>query len=452
MSFGGLRTGVSGLAASQRALETSAHNVANANTDGYSRQRVDLSTATPILEHRGLFGPGALGQGVSIDGVRRAHDTLVSANHRETLAQSGSWDSRAAFFARAETVLGPLGSGAPQALTDFWNSWENLSQDPESTTSRNLVLDAGRQLAGTLNEAAARIDGVVVDLTHAVSGTTIAVNDLATHVATLNDQIKAARLRGDTPNDLLDQRDLALADLARLAGTRTNIEADGDARVTIGGIALVDGGNSQRIEASGVPPSLTWTVDGGAVFAGGELGSNIELATTVSDSLTADRDRIALELAALVNSTHAAGYGLDGTTGQDFFSATGAGDIGLATGLDARSVAASASGAPADGNHAIAMGGLRTAATGAGVNVGELMHSLQGRLGLEAAHAGRQLEMSQVVLSDIEESIAELSGVSTDEELTDMLQYQRAYEASARVITVIDDMLDKLINGTGVTR
>jgi flagellar hook-associated protein 1 len=452
MSFGGLHIGRSGLAAAQRQLETAAHNVANANTDGYSRQRIDTGSATPLVEHRGLFGPGSIGQGVTIESVQRAHDSLAATNHRETLGQTSSWQTRAEFFAKAETILGPLGSGAPQALTDFWNSWESLSQTPDSITSRNLVMSSANQVVNSLTSAARRVDEQLNDLTTGMDEKTAMVNAIAGQVAQLNGQIKAASIGPNRPNDLMDQRDLLLADLAELAGAQSLIESDGDARVALGAIALVDGTNSYSLVATGVPPTLTWAPDGKPAVAGGELGSILELATSGTATVNGALDQIAIELTTLVNANHASGFDLDGNTGQAFFSATGVRDLSLAVGLTARTIAASASGAVHDGNHALIMGDLRAQPTGTGQTVDNLVNELQGMLGVEASHAARQTQLADLVLAEVEATIADLSGVSTDEELTDMLQYQRAYQASARVITIIDELLDRLINGTGATR
>lgn len=452
MSFVGLRIGASGLGVAQRALETSAHNVANASTDGYSRQRVEFSTARPIPTSRALLGVGATGQGVSIDAVTRAHDALVTANYRESTAQLSSWTSRADFFARAEQVLGPLDDGASQALSDFWNSWEALSQSPESMTSRDQVLVAGRRLTKALNDAHRSVAALQADVGFAMAATVAEVNDLSAEVAQLNGQIKEARSRGDTPNDLLDRRDHSLAALTGLTGAQAVIEADGDARVTVDNLPLVDGVRADVLELSGTPPTLVWQRTGSPVAAGGELGSLAELATTGTQAIFDRLDAIATELRDVVNTAHQAGFGLDGVDGRPFFQGTGADDLALDSALTNATIAASASGAAADGNHAVDIGALRAQPGSSGESVTDLLNGLQGFLGLEAAHAFSQRDLASLVVNDAKATLAAVSGVSVDEELTEMLRFQRAYDASARVITVMDQMLDRLINGTGATR
>ena len=452
MSFTGLHIGSSGLSAAQRALETAGHNVANAQTKGYSRQRVESSTASPVNAHRGLLGPGATGQGVAIDAVSRAHDSLVSANVRDTAAQAESWGTRANFFGRAEQILGPLDNGTSTALSDFWNSWEALSQSPESATGRAQVLDAGRRVADSLNDAHSAVTTLRTDLGFSLAAKATEASDLAAEVALLNGSIKEARGAGNVPNDLLDRRDQAVTKLAGLTGAQTVIESDGDARVTINNMPIVDGVGADALTVTGTPPVLVWERTGDVVAAGGELGALAELVTTGSQDILDRLDAIAVELRDVVNTAHQAGFGLDGVDGRPFFAGTGADDIGRDAGLTNDTVAASASGAPADGNHAIAMGGLRSTPGTGGETVGEMINALQGFLGLESAHATSQRDLAELVVNDAWASLAEVSGVSIDEELTDMLRFQRAYDASARVITVIDQLLDRLINGTGATR
>lgn len=451
MSFDGLRIGMSGLSASQRALETAAHNVTNVNTDGYSRQRVDTSVARARNDHRNALGPGATGQGVVVNGVSRAQDELLETNLREQMAQLASWETRSEFLARAEQVLGPLDEGTSSALDSFWNAWEELATEPDSITARTAVLDAGGRLAANLNAAHDRLERLRSDSAVALSTTVDRINDLAEHIATLNDLVRDARASGDTPNDLLDQRALAVRELTELTGAAASLEDDGDVRVTIASMPIVDGGRTTAITATTVPPNATWP-DGRTVAGTGRLGSLLEIATVGIDDLVARVDEITVELRDLVNATHATGYGLDGVTGRDFFIGTDAATFAVDPTLTADRIAAAETASPADGNHALTIGALRSEATSTGRTVGELVNALQGTLGLQASTATAQQRFSSTIVAELEAAYAGVVGVSTDEELADMLRYQRAYEAAARVLTVMDQMLDRLINGTGATR
>ncbi|MFN3215436.1 MAG: flagellar hook-associated protein FlgK [Acidimicrobiales bacterium] len=451
MSFDGLRIGTSGIAAAQRAVETTAHNLANVNTDGYSRQRVETSTAMARVDHRGLLGPGATGQGVVIDGITRATDDLLASNLRDQMAARSSWEARADYTSRAEGILGPLEGGMSSALSSFWNSWEALSTDPEGMTARTAVVEAGRQVATSLNDAAARLDRLEGDTVADMTATVAEINDLAGNVAALNGQIAAARSSGNNALDLLNQRDLTVRHLTELTGARATTDANGDMRVSIAGMPLVQGNSNTPLAVAPTPTRVVWP-DGSAAAPAGRLGALNEIVGAEISSLRGRIDEIAIELSDLVNTAHRAGFGLDGAAGRDFFVGTDATTLRIDPALEPAMVAASASGAPADGNHALEMGGLRNAATSTGATVNDLFNSVQGLLGLRSAEAARQERMSGAIVDELSTQLSATIGVSTDVELTDMLRYQRAYEASARVITVVDQMLDRLINGTGATR
>jgi flagellar hook-associated protein 1 len=451
MSFDGLRIGTSGLAAAQRAVETTAHNLANLNTDGYSRQRVETSTAMSRIDHRGLLGPGASGQGVVINGITRATDELMATNLREQMAARSSWEARAGYTSRAEGILGPLDGGLSSALNSFWNSWEALSTDPEGMTARIGVVEAGRQLATSINDAVGRLDRLRGDTATDMTATVDEINDLAGNVAALNGRIAAAKSSGGVALDLMDQRDFTVRQLTELTGARATIDANGDTRVSIAGMPLVQGSSTTPMAVASSPTRVVWS-DGSAVAASGRIGALNEIVGAEIPSLRARLDEIATGLLDVVNPAHRTGFGLDGIDGRNFFAGTDATTIRIDPSLTPAMVAASASGSPADGNHALVMGALRNAATSTGATVNELFNSVQGLLGLRAAEAQRQERMSGAIVDELSNQLSATVGVSTDTELADMLRFQRAYEAAARVITVVDQMLDRLINGTGATR
>lgn len=199
---------------------------------------------------------------------------------------------------------------------------------------------------------------------------------------------------------------------------------------------------------SGTPASLQ-TGEGASLVPGGEIGAHLVGVRSVADQVGAELDALALALRDAVNTQHAAGFTEVGVAGADLFSATGAADFALAVGVTIDSLAASASGAAGDGNHALEMAALRTADGGSGT-IDEQARSLIGRVGSATADATARAEMNDTILGDLEAARSSVSGVNLDEELTMLLQYQRAYEASARVLTSVDEMLNVLINRTGL--
>jgi len=452
MSFDGLRIGSSGLVAAQRALETTAHNLANVNTEGYSRQRVETSAATSRVYQANLRGAVTVGQGVVVNGITRATDSLLVANLRDQVASQASWGTRAAFAARAEGVLGPLDGGVSSALSTFWNSWNSLSTEPSSISGRFMLAEAGRQLASSLSRAGAYLERLASDNTAELRTITSQANDIAANVASLNQRIAQAGNAGSSTADLQDQRELALRELTALTGARAVTEPSGAVRVTVGAMPLVDGATVTPLAVASSPTRVVWP-DGTAAAASGRVGALVEIGAGDIGDLRSRIDAIATGLRDVVNAAHREGFGLDGINGRDFFTGTDAATLAVDPTLTEAMIAASASGAPGDGNHAIAMGALRnTPTTAGGSTVNELFNGLQSLLGLRAGEATREEQTARVIVDELSARLSSVSGVSTDSELVDMLRYQRAFEASARVITVVDQMLDRLINGTGATR
>jgi flagellar hook-associated protein 1 len=449
-SFSSLNIGYSGLAAAQRAMEVTANNIANVNTEGYSRQRVELANARPTPGTFGKRGDGMRGTGVTVADVVRLRSSLSDTAFRSESAVHASWSARSEIMGRAEQVLGPVNGGTPRALADFFGNWEELSLQPDSLAARQAVVQAGATLTGSFRSAASGLDELSTGVAAQVRDTLDEVNRLAARVAQLNAGIADATNGQQSPNDLLDQRDHLLDQLATLAGVTVRRSDLGVVDVYIGGQALVRGETAETLKTPGdVPPTIQWSF-GDPAAPGGRLAGLLDSAATLQ-SLRADLDDVANDLRSLVNSRHQQGFALDGTTGHSFFSGSGAADFDLAAAP--ATVAASASGAAGDGNFALVMAGLRGevltgGATGASAEDG--LHGLAARLGTLAAQATDSTAASGEILGGLGRDRAEISSVSLDEEMANMIRFQRAYEASARLMTTLDGMLDRLINATGL--
>jgi flagellar hook-associated protein 1 FlgK len=447
MAFEGLHISQSGIAASQRALDVIGQNIANVGTPGHTRLRVDQVSAEragPSL----FLGPGANGTGVRITGVSRVRDAVLDAGVRSELANSGGADVLANSLARIETVVGPLDGSIADALTSFWNGWEELSLDPTSATARAQVIDASEQLSRSIQRAA---DGVA-EIRDAGESAAASLLDekqaTIEEVARLNGEIRSQQAVGDNPNALLDQRDLHLDSLAESLGAVVHHLEDGSVNVSVGGYEVIRGTQISGLTVSGTPAGLQ-TSEGVTIVPGGEIGAHLIGGRAAADQAIAELDALALVLRDTVNAEHANGFTAAGVAGGAVFSATSAADFSVDAALDLDGLAASAAGEAADGNHAIAMAGLRDLDTGSGT-IDSQTRALIGRVGTATAAAGARAEMNESILNGIRDERASVSGVNLDEELTMLLQYQRAYEASARVLTSVDEMLNVLINRTGL--
>lgn len=277
------------------------------------------------------------------------------------------------------------------------------------------------------------------------------MNRLAAQVARLNVAIVDALAGKQAPNDLLDERDRLVDRLAALTGATALRDADGSVTVFVGTRALVRGDSVDRLVVVTSPTlNVTFASDGGPATVGGRIGALVELSNVTLPAIRADLDAVAVGLRDTVNAAHQAGYDLDGNAGLAFFVGTGAGDLDVNPAVGGRQVAASASGQPADGNNAVSVAATRTAPAVGGATVTEALNAFAGRLGAHAAAARASLDAAGAVLEGMRRERADVASVSLDEELADMVRFQRAYEAAARVITTIDEMLDRLVNNTGL--
>jgi flagellar hook-associated protein 1 len=448
MSWTALQIGLSGTSAARRAMEVVSENVANVNTVGYSRRRVDQGVITSLTPMAGQNSK-EVGSGVRVIGITRLRDSILDTSFRtQSSAYSGA-AVRADVAARAEEVLGTLDDGMPVAMGAFWASWERLSSNPGDTASRLEVISSGERIATSLRAASAQIKSMESLIDTRSRDVVHRLNTYATQIAQLNSQIGDAVFRGAAPNDLLDQRDQLLDKIASLVAVSTMTDGNGVTSVYVGTFPLVDGStaNQMSTNASGTP---VWNFSGAPVALSGELGALQEARDLTLPGIRTSLDEIALVMRDVVNEQHRLGMTLDGGAGGDFFTGTSAGDIRVSASLTPRGVAAGQSNSPADNRNALLMAQLGTRSVPGVGSVDSLVINLASRLGESAASTDQMARVLGGSLSAVEDQRQSLMGVSLDEELADLVRYQRAYEAAARVMQVADEMLDRLINGTGV--
>ncbi len=446
MAFSSLTIGASGLYAAQRAVEVAAHNVANANNETFTRQRVTIQSALPTPGTAGMRGDGDRGTGVTILDITRLRDRLADVSYRTEASITGATQARADALARADTLLGTFGDGAPQSLSGFLASWNQLSLTPGDASARSSVLASGQRLAESLNSAATQLTTVGHEVALRVTDDVDELNGLLTSVAKLNYEIVKATTSDRSPNDLLDQRDAALDRISRLTGAKIDPQADGSVTVSIGGVNLVQGITAATVAASGTEP-VTVSVNGSTLALGGEIGGYVATVGIDLPSYRAQLDALAVGLRDVLNAAHRAGTGADGSTGVDFFVGTDAATLAINPGLTTDSVAASQSGASADGNNALTIAtALRQGVAVGTQNFGDALRTFGGRVAQAGTDATRNAHTAQASLNAAQAARSSLNGVSVDEEMVDLVKFQHSYEAAARVISIADSMLDKLIN------
>lgn len=453
MSLNALNIGASALYAAQRAVEVAANNVANANTPGFSRQRLQVTNAVPTNAGGAAHSAGMVGNGVVMVGVSRTRDLLADLAYRSEAAASGSAGARADVLGRAETILGSYPDGAATALNNFFTSWQALSDTPTDPAARAAVLSAGQTLAQTLNSAATQLDTIGDDTVSAMQDAVGQVNTLAGHVAELNAVIADAVTAGQTPNDLMDQRDVAIDQLVTLTGATVRPGTAGRVEVTLNNAPLVTDGQARSLQLN--RGTSTYTVsftDNAPVTVTGTLGGYARALALDVPAIKSQLNSIASALATAVNAVHAQSYTLNASQpagapdGGDFFTGTTADTLAVRADLRPDGIAASRGGAPHDGTAAIDMAAL---STNGSPSVGSLLRGVMGQLGSSSQQAKQTAATATAGLSNAEQQRNSLDGVNENEESVDLVKWQHAYQAAAQVMNVANEMLDLIINRLG---
>lgn len=434
-SFMGLQTALRGLLAQQRALDVTSHNVANANTAGYSRQEAVMAAADALTLPAGAIQGGAgaqLGTGVEVEAYRRIRDGFLDLQYRAQAMRLGEHAAKSRSLDQAEMALAEPGeSGIAAQLERFWSGWADVANAPESTASRQALVEQARALATAFRSLDAQLATVgqqAGDEYTAITAVPGEVSQLADDIARLNDAIRTAQASGAQPNDLLDRRDALLDRLSALAQVSTTDLGDGTIRVNFGDAALplVDG------------TTVTWPQ--GLTAPGGKLGALLQLSAPAGTiaSYRNDLDNAAQMLADTVNALH------NGGTGIDFFTYTAGSEAAtLAVSVTPATVRTSTTPAVGANDVAMAIAGLRGGAAD------QAYTSLVSRLGSDVRDSLRTERNAQFLLDAVQDRRDSASGVSLDEEMSGLIRFQRGYQASARAMSTLDEMLDVLINRTG---
>lgn len=454
-SFSGLSVALSALQAQRRALDVAGHNVANAGTAGYTRQRADLSALGPATTYSLQGTPRTVGDGVQVTGVVRLTDQFAVGRLRGQEADAAYFAARSAVLRDIETRFAEPGdTGLSAQLAEFWAAWGDVANRPNDEASRGVLLQQAQAVVDQIAAGHAGVAAQWAQLREQTDALVTDVNTAAAEVADLNRQIKAAHAVGSPANELLDERDRLVLRISQLTGASVRELDDGTIDVLLGGTALVRGQHVSRLEVDGPdvlpdPPNVQmevrWAADGReSALGGGRLAANLEALQTLLPDAATQYDAVAAALAAKVNAVHVSGSDLDKQPGEPFF--TGSTARGLAVAItDARRVAASGGGV-FDGSKADEIAKLATASDGPNAVWGKFVVDT----GVLAQAAQRRAATAETVRKDAAAAVTSVTSVDVDEEMVTMLAVQRAYEGAARMLTAVDQALDTLINRTGL--
>jgi flagellar hook-associated protein 1 FlgK len=478
-TFSGLNTATTALWAQRRAIDVTGQNIANVNTEGYSRQRADLRAIGGSTVPAFYSTSDGIGGGVQADSVLRIRDAFLEGRGHTERANSARLVAESDALGLVEQAFREPGeTGIQSLLSDMWNGWDDLSIHPTDPGARGQVL----QRLDTL------VDGVAFSHTQLGSqwrqqreSLTVLVADVnaaATSIAELNLAIQRVTQSGGTANDLVDQRDLLVMKVAEQVGAIVRPAKDGMLDVVVGGMSLVAGASANALQVAGAlgpdgvsppPPAvadpvrLVTAAGGYPVPTGGTARGQLTAMNEVIPAYRARLDQLAVKLAGDLNGVHDAALnpnsydrtGVPGTAILGFSGTPGAATLRVLI-TDSDRLAASSLppvGVPpapvvpsADGSNADRIAELRQGSTSVDAGYRQLIVEL----GVQAAVTERSLGIQEVITTQVDASRESVAGVNIDEEMTNMLQYQHAYSAAGRLVTAIDQMLDTLINRTGV--
>lgn len=484
-TFHGIEVSKRGLFAQQSALNTTGHNISNANTEGYTRQRANMQ-ATTGLPYPGMMAtiePGLLGTGVNVVSLQRLREDFLDAQFRNENKRQGYWDGRLETLEKLEGIMNePSDTGLQKVMDQMWQAWQDLAKDPTNTSARAVVRERSKAVADTFNSLYKHLEEVQRDLNNVVGVKAMEINSLGQQIASLNRQIGDIVPHGYTPNDLYDQRDVLLDKLSKLVEVKVTPAANGMVNVTIENRNFVNGIESQPVatqqNANGM---LDMTLEGGVfVPTTGYMAGVYESRNQIVPNLMHRLDVLAINLTKEINEVHRKGVSLndmknggsqdlpffvDVTTpagGKDY--PKGAGTItinpAILASLDAIAAAQPETGGSAAGNNknALAIAAIKFKVLQPGPGPNDLKESSSlddyyrytiGQLGIDAQEAVRNQQNAEMIVGTIDNQRQSVSGVSIDDEMAELVKYQHAYTASARVMTSMDEILDKVINGMG---
>lgn len=455
----GLEIGRRALLSAQYALNTSGHNIANVSTPGFTRQQAMMVSTLPFESNKMQFGTG-----VKVDSVRRIRSYFLDEQFRQETQRMGRWQALSYSWDQVERIfMEPSDNGFGSILEDFWNSWQDLSISPDSMAARAAVKEQASLLINGFHQINNQLTDLQKSLDDDIQSSITYINEIADQLAALNQTIQTAELSGHQANDLRDRRDLLVDELSDYINVETVEQPNGNYTVFIGSMAFVDGVTVSKLEL--VVKNTGSTVVHDVQFAdspinpeivNGKLAGYIETRDEIIPERLAEFDQLALSLVEKLNELHKEGYSINGDTNINFFDPdiTGAADIKLNDLIlaDEGYIAASLNGEAGDNSNALRIASLRhdhVMANGT-ATINDFYNSLVGIIGIRTNEASNMAENQTALVFHIENSKQSIEGVSLDEEMVNLIKYEHAYEAAARVITAMDEALSTIINRMGL--
>lgn len=435
------------LAADQTALTATAENISNQNTPGYTRRSVSWTEGDIVTVGAGT-SPGVQAT------VTAQRDRVLQRTVQQATEAASASSTRLAALNNLQslfkiTLSGDDASGIGDAISAFFSAASDVAASPGDSSAQQSLYTAAQTLANTLNRASSQITAQSTSLSQQVATSVMQVNTLSGQIAALNKQIGGSPAN-DSRDTLIDQRDSLVTSLSQLVDVNTvSSENDGLSLALGNGTPLVSGTSSLPLTTSVVSGTVqvyaatsTGAANVTGAIRGGSIGGALQARDEDLPAVSAQLDALASAIAAAVNTQNAAGTTASGTAGTNIFSGTTAATLAIvATGADAFALTGTS-----PGSNALALGNFATATLVGGKTPSEAFSTLLSGLGSTASRAATQSMADTAVLSQTSTQLDAVSGVSLDQEAANLTQYQRSYEAAAKVLAIVNELLAQAIN------
>jgi len=458
--FYGLNIANNTLKAQTSVLNLTAHNIANANTPGYSRQQVQLASIDSGLgQGQALIGNVNVGGGVLARDVFRSRFALYDEIYREE-NQNLNYNIKIEEFMNQVEILfdEPSDRGLGGIMTDFFNGWLDVANSPQNMAARQSLYSVATEMTERLHRIYNSIVNMREDIDVEVSSMPDDINEISAEIANLNDSIRIVESQGVRANDLRDKRDLLIDNLSEYANVRSVEQSDGTVTVLVGSIVVVEhdsyvtlSTSTEVSDQSGLKKTKIVTPDGTEFIPKeGKMGALLNIRDTVLVNILGDLNTFTENIVNTINFDHAIGYGLDGGTGYDFFDPDFTKAYNIKVSEDVRDVshiAVSADSSKGDNTNALAIFELRDQRViDNRYSIKEYYNSMIAELGVLAKEAKSARMNEELLVSQIDNARESVKGVNIDEELVHMIETQRIYQSAARVITVVDSLIEEIVN------
>lgn len=421
--MGTLHSAASGMTANQTAIQTTSHNITNLNTPGYTRQRVEQKASRPYSQigYNSSMGPGQLGTGVQVTDITRIRNTFYDFQFRSESHSYGEISVRYDYYKNIENIFNePSDNAISSSLNKFFNGWHELSKDPNNIGAKNIVIENGKFLANNISQSYSKLEKLKENIDKQTSDMLNDVNSMLGSLKELEENIKIVQATGKSPNDLMDERDRILDDLS----FKLNIQNDDVKAAMADGKVTLD--ELEKIDASG------------------EISGALKMAKEL-DSYMNDLKTLAKGIADSVNNIYNDGLGADDVKDLFVFDEDKNPMLGINEELlnDSSKLQMTT-------DKALKLFNLKDEKVninGKDITINNYYNSIIEKLGHATQNVVREEKNQSQLMLSIDNSRLSVSGVSMDEEMINLIQFQHAYNASAKVISTIDSLLDVVVNG-----